>query len=144
MLEALYPYLVALVLGFSGILFERVFRTLEFRKKAPLISKVYDVIDPILDEYHPDWSGSNLDTILELAFNSVTDGGMDDKEIRKTVELAKSVFSPELVSTKKLVLGTQEGLKTQEILGFLTQLEKGEDRLILIEKAKSTPPLLIN
>ena len=73
-IEALYPAIAGIIIGVASMGAKVLLEKVNARKYAPLLGKVYDVVDPLLDKYYSGWDGSTIDTVLELAFDSVGDG----------------------------------------------------------------------
>ena len=120
---------------------KKVFEKINARKYAPMLGKVYDVVDPLLDQYYTGWSGSTIDTVLELAFYSVGDGHLTAEEAQRAVQMAKEKFLPDVAKSKRLDPNTPEGRKSLEIAEMVLKMEDGVDRNKLIDLAKASIPL---
>lgn len=140
-LEPLYPALAGILIGVATMGAKKVFEKVNARKYAPMLAKVYDVVDPLLDKYYTGWDGSTIDTVLELAFYSVGDGNLTKEEAQKAVQLAKERFLPDVAKTKQLNPNTPEGRKSLEIAEMVLKMEEGVDRDKLIDLAKASVPL---
>jgi len=140
-LEPLYPALAGIIIGVATMGAKKVLEKVNARKYAPLLAKVYDVVDPLLDKYYTGWDGSTIDTVLELAFYSVGDGDLSKEEAQKAVQMAKEKFLPDMAKTKKLDPNTAEGRKSLEIAEMVLKMEEGINKDRLAELAKASVPL---
>lgn len=141
LLSALYPALGGVVVGVLATAINPLLHKINARKYAPLLANVYDVVDPLLDKYYTGWDGSTIDTVLELAFQSVSDGTLSDKEIAAAVQMAKEKFLPDVAKSKSLDESTQAGQKALEIAGMVGKLADGADKGELIAIAKAAAPM---
>jgi hypothetical protein len=142
-LEALYPAIAGVIIGAIGVGSKKLFAKINARKYAPMLAKVYDVVDPLLDKYYSGWDGSTIDTVLELAFDSVGDGTLTNEEVQAAVQLAKEKFLPDVAKTKKLDANTPEGRKSLEIAELVLKMEEGVSKEKVIEVAKASAPLVL-
>jgi len=142
-LEALYPAIAGVIIGAIGVGSKKLFQKINARKYAPMLAKVYDVVDPLLDKYYTGWDGSTIDTVLELAFDSVGDGTLTNEEVQAAVQLAKEKFLPDVAKTKKLDANTPEGRKSLEIAELVLKMEEGVSKEKVIEVAKASAPLVL-
>ena len=142
-LEALYPAIAGVIIGAIGVGSKKLFQKINARKYAPMLAKVYDVVDPLLDKYYTGWDGSTIDTVLELAFDSVGDGTLTNEEVQAAVQLAKEKFLPDVAKTKKLDANTPEGRKSLEIAELVLKMEEGVSKEKVIEIAKASAPLVL-
>jgi len=140
-LEPLYPALAGIIIGVATMGARKVLEKVNARKYAPLLAKVYDVVDPLLDKYYTGWSGSTIDTVLELAFYSVGDGELTREEAQRAVQLAKERFLPDVAKAKQLDPSTPEGRKSLEIAEMVLKMEEGVDKDKLVDLAKASVPL---
>lgn len=140
-LEPLYPALAGIIIGVATMGAKKVLEKVNARKYAPMLAKVYDVVDPLLDKYYSGWDGGTIDTVLELAFYSVGDGHLSKEEAQAAVQLAKEKFLPDLAKTKKLDANTPEGRKSLEIAEMVLKMEEGVDKDKLVDLAKASVPL---
>jgi len=59
-------------------------------KYGPILSRVYDVLDPLLERNMRSWSGSDVEFAVELAIESVADGNITAAELKElTLEVTK-------------------------------------------------------
>lgn len=140
-LEPLYPALAGIIIGVATMGAKRVLEKVNARKYAPLLAKVYDVVDPLLDKYYTGWDGGTIDTVLELAFYSVGDGELTKEEAQRAVQLAKERFLPDVAKSKQLDASTPEGRKSLEIAEMVLKMEEGVDKDKLVGLAKASVPL---
>jgi hypothetical protein len=140
-LEPLYPALAGIIIGVATMGAKKVLEKVNARKYAPLLAKVYDVVDPLLDKYYTGWDGSTIDTVLELAFYSVGDGNLSSEEAQKAVQLAKEKFLPDVAKSKRLDPTTPEGRKSLEIAEMVLKMEEGVNKDKLVDLAKASVPL---
>lgn len=140
-LEPLYPALAGILIGVATMGAKKVLEKVNARKYAPLLAKVYDVVDPLLDKYYTGWDGGTIDTVLELAFYSVGDGDLTKEEAQKAVQLAKEKFLPDVAKSKQLDASTPEGRKSLEIAEMVLKMEEGVDKEKLVDLAKASVPL---
>jgi hypothetical protein len=140
-LEPLYPALAGIIIGVATMGAKKVLEKVNARKYAPLLAKVYDVVDPLLDKYYTGWDGGTIDTVLELAFYSVGDGELTKEEAQRAVQLAKERFLPDVAKSKQLDASTPEGRKSLEIAEMVLKMEEGVDKDKLVGLAKASVPL---
>ena len=141
-LEALYPAIAGVIIGVVSMGAKKVLAKVNARKYAPLLGKVYDVIDPLLDKYYTGWDGSTIDMVLELAFDSIGDGTLTNEEVQAAVQMAKEKFLPDVAKSKKLDPNTPEGLKSLEIAELVLKMEEGVSKDKVVEIAKASAPLV--
>lgn len=142
-LEPLYPALAGIIIGVATMGAKKVLEKVNARKYAPLLAKVYDIVDPLLDKYYTGWDGSTIDSVLELAFYSVGDGQLTSEEAQQAVQMAKEKFLPDVAKTKKLDPNTPEGRKSLEIAEMVLKMEEGVDKDKLVDLAKASVPLAL-
>jgi len=140
-LEPLYPALAGIIIGVATMGAKKILEKVNARKYAPLLAKVYDVVDPLLDKYYTGWSGSTIDAVLEFAFHSVGDGSLTSEEAQKAVQMAKEKFLPDVAKSKKLDPNTAAGRKSLEIAEMVLKMEEGVDKDKLVDLAKASVPL---
>ena len=69
-------------------------------KHGPIFSRVYDVLDPLLERNLPRWSGSDVEFAIELAIQAVADGHLDAAELKElTFEVSKR-WLPQVAADK--------------------------------------------
>lgn len=142
-LEPLYPALAGILTGAVAMGAKTLLEKVNARKYAPILAKVYDVVDPLFDKYYAGWDGSVIDTVLELAFHSVGDGQLTPCEAQRAVQMAKEKFLPDVAKTKQLDPTTLEGRKSLEIAEMVLKLEEGFDKDALIDIAKASVSLSV-
>lgn len=141
MLSALYPALGGVIVGVLVSAINPLLNKINARKYAPLLANVYDVVDPLLDKYYTGWDGSTIDAVLELAFHSVSDGSLSEKEVAAAVQMAKEKFLPDVAKNKSLDESTLAGKKAVEIATMVGKLSDGADKGELIAIAKASVPM---
>lgn len=69
-------------------------------KYGPILSRVYDVLDPLLERNMRSWSGSDVEFAVELAIESVADGHLTVAELKElTLEVTKR-WLPQVAADK--------------------------------------------
>jgi len=69
-------------------------------KYGPVLSRVYDVLDPLLERNMRSWSGSDVEFAVELAIESVADGNITAAELKElTLEITKR-WLPQVAADK--------------------------------------------
>jgi hypothetical protein len=69
-------------------------------KYGPILSRVYDVLDPLLERNMRSWSGSDVEFAIELAIQSVADGHLTAKELKDlSIEVSKR-WLPQIAADK--------------------------------------------
>lgn len=69
-------------------------------KHGPILSRVYEVLDPLLDRNLPRWSGSDVEFAIELAIQSVSDAYLTGAELKElTLEISKR-WLPQVAADK--------------------------------------------
>lgn len=142
-LEPLYPALAGIIIGAAAMAVRPVLEKVNARKYAPLLAKVYDVVDPLLDKYYSGWDGSTIDSVLALAFQSVGDGTLTNSELASAVQAAKEKFLPDVAKSKKLDPSTPEGQKALEIAELVLKLQEGMSTDAVMDIAKASAPLVV-
>jgi hypothetical protein len=142
-LESLIPALVGIAGGIITLGARKALAAARGRHWLPLLQEVYLVIDPILDRHLPEWSGSTIDFVLELAFLSVGDGDLSPAELKHAVNEAKERFRPDIAKTHALDPNTPEGAKALEIADMILRLQEGGvTKESLLELAKKSAPII--
>jgi hypothetical protein len=141
--EPFIPALVGVVSGVTTLGARRLLILVRGRHWLPLLKEVYLVVDPLLDKYLPNWSGSTIDFALELAFLSVGDGNLTPAELKRAVREVKERFRPDIAKTHALDLNTPEGAKALEIAEMVLLFEEGSvTREALLALAKKAAPII--
>jgi hypothetical protein len=142
-LEAFIPALVGIASGAITLGARKLLTAVRGRHWLPLLQEVYLVVDPLLDKYLPNWSGSTIDFVLELAFLSVGDGELTPSELKYAVNEAKERFRPDIAKTHALDPNTPEGAKALEIADMVMRLQEGGvTREALLELAMKSAPII--
>ncbi len=67
---------------------------------GPILSKVYDILDPLLERNLRSWSGSDVEFATDLAIESVADGYLTKAELKElTLEITKR-WLPQVAADK--------------------------------------------
>lgn len=96
--------IIALLLGVSltagaGWL-SRLIATRNLVKYGPILSRVYDLLDPLLERNMRSWSGSDVEFAVELAIESVADGYVTATELKElSLEVTKR-WLPQVAAEK--------------------------------------------
>jgi hypothetical protein len=96
--------LIALVVGAGftagATLLARFLSAQKLLKYGPLISRIYDVVDPLLERNMRQWSGSDVEFAIELAIQAVVDGNLTAKELRDMVGEISQRWLPQVAADK--------------------------------------------
>lgn len=96
--------LIALVVGAGftagATLLARFLSAQKLLKYGPLISRIYDVVDPLLERNMRQWSGSDVEFAIELAIQAVVDGNLTAKELRDMVSQISQRWLPQVAADK--------------------------------------------
>ena len=96
--------LIALIIG-AGFtagttLLARFLSAQKLLKYGPVISRIYDVVDPLLERNLRQWSGSDVEFAIELAIEAVVDGNLTAKELRDMVGEISQRWLPQVAADK--------------------------------------------
>jgi hypothetical protein len=69
-------------------------------KHGPILSRVYDVLDPLLERNLPSWSGSDVEFAIELAIESVSDAQLTAPELKELVLEVSKRWLPQVAADK--------------------------------------------
>ena len=69
-------------------------------KYGSVISRAYDLIDPLLEKHMKDWKGSDVEYAMELAVQSVADNELTANEIKDVVKEAAERWLPAKAADK--------------------------------------------
>jgi hypothetical protein len=96
--------IIALVIGASftagATLLARFLSTQKLLKYGPLLSRIYDVLDPLLERNMRQWSGSDVEFAIELAIEAVSDSDLTSKELRDMVAEVSQRWLPQVAADK--------------------------------------------
>jgi len=98
-------------------------------KYGPIMSRVYDVLDPLLERNMRSWSGSDVEFAVELAIESVADGYISAAELKElTLEVTKR-WLPQVAANKvRQYEAMTERPKTLVAADLLTDVISGQAR----------------
>lgn len=89
-LEPIIALLVGAGLTAGAGWLSKLIATRNLVKYGPILSRVYDVLDPLLERNMRSWSGSDVEFAVELAIESVADGNITAAELKElTLEVTK-------------------------------------------------------
>jgi len=96
-------------------------------KYGPVLSRVYDVLDPLLEHNIRSWSGSDVEFAVELAIESVSDGHLTAAELKElTLEITKR-WLPQVAADKvRKYEAMMERPKTLIAADLLTDVVSGQ------------------
>lgn len=69
-------------------------------KYGPILSRIYDVLDPLLERNIRQWSGSDVEFAIELAIEAVSDSNLSGKELRTMVREVSERWLPQVAADK--------------------------------------------
>lgn len=96
--------IIALVVGAGftagATLLARFLSAQKFLKYGPLLSRIYDVLDPLLERNIRQWSGSDVEFAAELAIEAVSDSNLTAQELRKMVSEILQRWLPQVAADK--------------------------------------------
>lgn len=98
-------------------------------KYGPILSRVYDVLDPLLERNMRSWSGSDVEFAVELAIESVADGHLSATELKElTLEVTKR-WLPQVAADKvRKYEAMADRPKTMVAADLLTDVISGQAR----------------
>jgi len=96
--------IIALIIG-AGLtagttLLSRYLASQKLLKYGPVLSRIYDVLDPLLERNIRQWSGSDVEFAIELAIQAVCDGNLTGKELRTMVREVSERWLPQVAADK--------------------------------------------
>ena len=125
--------IIALLLG-AGLTagagwLSRVIAARNLVKYGPILSRVYDVLDPLLERNMRSWSGSDVEFAVELAIESVADGHITAAELKElTLEVTKR-WLPQVAADKvRKYESMADRPKTVVAADLLTDVISGQAR----------------
>ncbi len=99
-LEPIFAILIGAGLTAGAGWLSRFFAARSLLKYGPVLSRVYDVLDPLLERNMRSWSGSDVEFAVELAIESVSDGQITAQELKElTLEVTKR-WLPQVAADK--------------------------------------------
>ena len=102
-MTALEPIIAAL-LG-SGVTslavwIAKLLATQKYLKYGSILSRAYDIIDPLLETNLKNWGGSDVEFAIELAIEAVADGKVTPDEIKIIAKEASERWLPAVAAEK--------------------------------------------
>ena len=96
--------IIAIIIG-AGLtagttLLSRYLAAQKLLKYGPILSRIYDVLDPLLERNIRQWSGSDVEFAIELAIQAVCDGNLTGKELRTMVREVSERWLPQVAADK--------------------------------------------
>ena len=67
---------------------------------GPVLSRAYDIIDPLLEQHMQSWSGSDVEFAIELAIETVADSKVTANEIKVIAREASNRWLPAVAAEK--------------------------------------------
>lgn len=116
--------------------------TLFVNKFGTVISKVYDVIDPVAGQLMSGYSGSEVQSAVKLAVARVADNSLDEADIVEITNYVIARFNPELAAAKVLDPESETGAAAVELLENVKKLHDGVSFDELLAIAKSAKALV--
>lgn len=131
-------------LGAAGIIYlaKKVGGVIFVKKWGSIISKVYDVIDPIAGQLMTSYGGSEVQQAIQLAVARVADSTLDEADIVAITNYVIAKFNPELAAAKVLDKESEEGIAALELVANVAKLREGISFEALMNIAKSASSLV--
>ena len=93
-LEQLLAILLGAGLTAGATWLTKILKNQKALQYGELLSKAYDLIDPLLEKHLRDWKGSDVEYAMELAIQSVADNELTADELKKVVKEAAEHWLP--------------------------------------------------
>ena len=106
------------------------------QKFGPIISSVFDVVDPIAGDLITKYEGSEVQNALYLAVARVADGDLDQEDVNAITAYVTEKFDPSLAAAKVLDPESEKGKATLELAESLKQLHDGTNLTELVQVAR--------
>ena len=90
-----------------------------------VISKTYDIIDPIAGNLLSTYSGSEFQSAVKLAVARVADSELDESDIVEITNYVIAKFNPEFAAAQVLDPESEEGKAAAELLENVKKLHDG-------------------
>jgi hypothetical protein len=96
-------------------------------KYGPILARVYDILDPLLERNMRSWSGSDVEFAVDLAIESVADGHLTAAELKElTLEITKR-WLPQVAADKvRRYESMADRPKTMVAADLLTDVVSGQ------------------
>ena len=103
-------------------------------KYGEILSKAYDIIDPLLERNMRGWDGAKVDLALEMAIDSVADGQLTPDEVKELAIEAGKNWLPNVAAEKvrkfeKLLIEPVQ-LKAAEIIAKAIDRSENVDQAV--------------
>lgn len=140
-MTALEP-IIAAVLGSgltAGIVWlVKLLNAKKILKYGTVVSRAYDIIDPLLESNMKSWKGSDVEFAIELAVHSVSDGEITPTEMKEIVREISARWLPAIAADKVRKYVTADTvpseLKAAEVLAKVVNNEDNKDAAIATVK----------
>lgn len=99
-IEPLLALLIGSILGLGATRAAKLVHDRKLVKYGPILFRVYDIVDPLLERHMRGWTGSDVEFGLELAVKSVSDGKLTDQEIKEIVTEIGKRWLPTVAANK--------------------------------------------
>lgn len=102
-MTSLEPILALLIgAGFAAgtSLLSKYLASQKLLKYGPVLSRIYDVVDPLLERNMRQWNGSDVEFAIELAIEAVSDSQLTAKELRTMVREVSERWLPQVAADK--------------------------------------------
>ena len=111
-------------------------------KYGTIISKTFAVVDPIAGQLMTTYSGSEVQSAIQLAVARVADNDLDEADVVEITNYVIAKFNPSLAAAKVLDRSTDEGKAAVDLLDSVKKLHDGVTFDELMGIAKATQALL--
>ena len=130
-------------LAAAAIYFAKKFGTTVFIKNyGAVVSKAFDIIDPIAGNLMSQYSGSEFQSAVKLAVTRVADSELDEADVVEITNYVIAKFNPGLAAAKVLDTKSDEGKAALELLTNVKKLHDGASLDELLAIAKSAKALI--
>jgi hypothetical protein len=123
----------------SGALFgalvagwDKLANRLLLTKIGPSIKSIFNIVDPILDASILGWSESDVNKVLRLAVEVVSDGKLNAHDVNAIVKLVSELWLPQIATQKVL-----DGVISEKEMTIAEKI-----RVAVESKTLDTPDLL--
>jgi len=99
-LEPIIAIIIGAGLTAGTTLLSRYLAAQKLLKYGPVLSRIYDVLDPLLERNIRQWSGSDVEFAIELAIQAVCDGNLTSRELRTMVRKVSERWLPQVAAEK--------------------------------------------
>jgi hypothetical protein len=126
-LEPIIALLLGAGLTASAGWLSRLIAARNLIKYGPILARVYDILDPLLERNMRSWSGSDVEFAVDLAIESVADGHLTAAELKElTLEITKR-WLPQVAADKvRRYESMADRPKTMVAADLLTDVVSGQ------------------